>query len=120
MRIAEAAAQCGSSIDTIRYYERTGLMPAVERAPDGCRRFSPENVEWLTLLASLRDTRMPMKKMRRFAGLYREGNGSVADRKQMLLEHSEHLARERALLDRCAELLAYKLERYDDILEGPA
>ena len=120
MRISEASARSGLSIDTIRYYEQTGLMPAVERGPDGQRRYSPENVDWLILLASLRDTRMPMKQMQRFARLYQNGDSSVPERKQMLLEHSEHLEEQRKALDRCAELLAYKLARYDEIMGEPA
>ncbi|MEM7428974.1 MAG: MerR family transcriptional regulator [Pseudomonadota bacterium] len=116
MRISEAAARSGLSIDTIRYYERTGLAPPAGRGADGQRRFSSENVEWLTLLASLRETRMPMKQMRRFAWLYQQGHASVAERKRMLLEHADHLERQRAALDRCAELLRYKLAKYDEIM----
>ncbi len=116
MRISEASSRSGLSIDTIRYYERTGLLPPIARGIDGKRRFSAENVEWLILLASLRETKMPMEKMRRFARLYQDGDGSVPLRKQMLLEHAGHLANERAVLQRCSELLSYKLARYDEIM----
>ena len=115
MRISEAAARSGLSIDTIRYYERSGLLPPVARGSDRRRRFSPENIEWLILLASLRDTRMPMERMRRFAELYQRGNDSIPERRQMLLEHSAQLKARRAELDRCADLLAYKLQKYSEI-----
>ncbi len=52
----------------------------------------------------------------RFAQLYQQGDSTVCERKQMLLEHAEHLARERAVLDRCSELLTYKLARYQEIM----
>lgn len=115
MRISEAAAQSGLSIDTIRYYERSGLLPPIGRGADRQRQFSAVDVEWLVLLSSLRDTGMPMKTMRHFAGLYRAGDETIPQRKQVLLEHAEHLEQRRHALDRCAGILAQKLERYDEI-----
>ncbi len=117
MRISEASTQSGLSIDTIRFYERSGLLPPVERGPDGRRRFSAVDVDWLTLLASLRGTGMPMKTMRHFADLYRQGDKTVPQRREVLLEHANHLERQRNALDRCAEILTYKLKRYDEITE---
>lgn len=120
MRISEASTKSGLSVDTIRYYEKSGLVPAIERGPDGLRRFSPENIEWLVLLYWLRRTGMPMKEMRRFAALYREGEASIAERKALLLKHDERLCRRRADLDRCAEVLAYKISTYRKIEGEPS
>jgi len=120
MRISEAATRSGLSIDTIRFYEKTGLLPHVERGAEGYRRFSLETVDWLLLLASLRETGMPMKKMRHFADLYRRGNDTIPERKRILLDHSLDLARRRAALDRCEEILAFKLKRYEEITGGLA
>ncbi len=116
MRISEAAARSGLKIDTIRYYEAQGLIPNVRRGPDGQRRFSGENVDWLTLLYWLRETGMPMKVMRRFAALYAKGDETIPDRKNILLDHSRLLAKRRDDLDRCDEILARKLEIYEEYL----
>ncbi len=115
MKISEAAARCGLSIDTIRFYERSGLLPVIDRGTDGKRRFSAEDAEWLILLASLRETGMSMKDMRHFAELYRQGNASIPERRRVLQNHALLLDKRREALERCAELLAYKLERYDEI-----
>jgi len=115
MRISEASSLSGLSADTIRYYEKTGIVPAIFRGPDGLRRFSPENVEWLTLLYWLRKTGMPMKEMQRFALLYRQGEATVSQRRDLLLKHEQRLRERRADLDRCEEVLAYKLAAYDRI-----
>jgi DNA-binding transcriptional MerR regulator len=117
MLISEASSRSGLSADTIRYYEKSGIVPAIERGADGLRRFSPENVEWLTLLYWLRKTGMSMKDMQCFAALYREGGRTVSERKALLLGHAETLKRKRADLDRCEEVLAKKLAIYDK-LEG--
>jgi len=115
MKISEAASRSGLSADTIRFYEKSRLLPAIARRSDGNRSFTPENIEWLVLLSSLRKTGMPMKKMQQFAKLYQRGNDTIPERKDILLEHAEDLEHRRAELDHCAELLAYKLARYDAI-----
>ena len=104
MRIAEAAISCGLSIDTIRYYEKTGLLPEIRRSADGKRSFSRENVDWLILLGSLRDTGMPVKTMAHFATLYRAGDATIPERKHILLQHSERLKQKRQQLNTCEEL----------------
>ena len=112
MRISEAAARSGLSVQTIRYYENAGIVPPIARGPDGRRRFSSENLEWLTLLYWLRETGMPMKEMRRFAGLYQEGEQTIPERKKILLAHAELLQKRRADLEHCEEILRQKLEIY--------
>lgn len=115
MRISEASTISGLSADTIRYYEKSGIVPPIDRGPDGLRRFSPENVEWLVLLYWLRKTGMPMREMKRFASLYKQGDTTVPDRRTLLLNHEARLKRRRQELDRCADVLAVKLAAYDRI-----
>lgn len=78
MRISEAASTSRLSIDTIRYYEKLGLVPKIGRGSDGRRDFSAENVERLALLSSLRETGMAMERMRYFAQLYQRGNETLS------------------------------------------
>lgn len=113
MLIAEAAAASGFSIDTVRYYERSGMLPAVMRERNGHRRFSPEDVEWLTALYWLRATGMPMRVMRRYAALVHAGDHTIPERRAILEEHARQLTRRRMELDRCEALLASKLRAYD-------
>jgi len=117
MRISEVATSTGLSQSTIRYYERMQLCPAIARAPDGRRCYSLTDVDWLTLLASLRDTGMPMTEMSTFAALYRQGDETVQARKAMLIAHQQRLARRKKALEKCADLLVTKIEKYDAILE---
>ena len=116
MKIAEVATKCSLSIDTIRYYEKAGICPAIQRGSDGKRHFSHENLDWLILLSSLRETGMPTRKMKKFAGLYQQGNATVSERKKMLTEHEKHLELQQIRLAKCKTLLSRKLARYDEIL----
>lgn len=117
MLISEAAQRSGLSVATIRYYEASGICPPIARSSDGHRRFTPENVDWLTLLAALRDTAMTNAQMAVFAALYRGGDDTVAERKAMLTDHDAHLRAQQARLDSCRALLAQKIAKYDTILE---
>jgi len=116
VKIAEAARASGLSAHTIRYYEASGMLAPIARGPDGHRRFSPENLDWLVLLASLRETGMPTREMKRFAHLYREGDARIPERRQMLRDHEARLAAHQLKLKACRELLAFKLARYAEIL----
>ncbi|MEM8755130.1 MAG: MerR family transcriptional regulator [Pseudomonadota bacterium] len=112
MKISEAAAACGLSADTIRFYERSGMLPEIARGPDGHRRFSARDVEWMTLFYWLRATGMPLREMKRFAELAKAGDAGMAERRRILTNHREELKRRRALLDRCEEALAVKIASY--------
>jgi DNA-binding transcriptional MerR regulator len=120
MNISEAGSRSGLSIDTIRYYEKLGLLPRIVRDRAGKRLFSMENIDWLVLLSSLRETGMPLERMRHFAQLYKDGNTTLSERKAILLDHASRLNEQRAALERCAELLAYKLKRYAEITGKPS
>ena len=81
--IGEAAAKCGLSQHTLRWYERIGLLAKIERGGDGRRRFSEGDLEWLSLITKLRATGMPVRDMQRYAELVRSGAGE-AERIELL------------------------------------
>lgn len=85
-------------MDTLRYYERVGLIDDVGRTATGQRRFSESHIEWLGILKCLRDTGMPIEQMCRFAELARSGDGTIAERIELLETH------QRAVAERIADL----------------
>ncbi|PLW75056.1 MerR family transcriptional regulator [Cohaesibacter celericrescens] len=119
MRIKEASKSSGLSTDTIRYYEKEGLLPPINRDRSGHRAFSLDNVQWMTVLYWLRKTGMPMRVMSRYAHLVHSGDHTIPQRVAILTEHRALLAARRAELDRCEEILTYKLSAYEDAEKGP-
>ncbi len=117
MKISEVAERTGLSISTIRFYEKSGLCPFIERDAGGKRNFSITDMDWLVLLASLRATGMPMSEMRTFAELYASGDETIPERKIALLAHKRSLEDRQAELDQCRVILHRKLQKYDEILE---
>jgi DNA-binding transcriptional MerR regulator len=87
----QAAQQSGFSVDTLRYYEKIGLI-AIDRRANGHREFGDEDLEWLGVLRCLRDTGMPIADMRRYAELARTGDDTLKDRLRLLSEHDRHVA----------------------------
>lgn len=116
MKIANAAQASGLAAHTIRFYEKSGMLPDIARGPDGHRRFSTQDIDWLTLLASLRETGMPVRTMTHFARLYRQGDTTVAERKEILGAHQADLEGRQRRLIVCRDLLGRKIARYDEII----
>lgn len=85
--IGECARRSGFSMDTLRYYERIGLIDDVPRTPTGQRRFTDDHLEWLGTLKCLRDTGMPVEQMCRFADLARAGDHTIDERIALLEAH---------------------------------
>jgi DNA-binding transcriptional MerR regulator len=98
--IGECARRSGFTMDTLRYYERIGLIDAVERTATGQRRFTDADLEWLGTLKCLRDTGMPVEQMARFADLVRDGDDTIPERIRLLEAHRV------AVDDRMADLAA--------------
>ncbi len=89
--IQQVAEQTGLSIDTLRYYERIGLIEPVRRAENGHRRYGPQDMAWLQLLMRLRETGMPIAQMLRFAQLRRQGDATATERRLLLEAHQREL-----------------------------
>ncbi len=107
----ETAEKCGLSQHTLRWYERIGLLDPVARTPDGRRRFSDADVDWLLLLSRLRATGMPVRDMLQYAGLVRSGAGEQ-ERLALLEGHREHVRQALREQQECLELLDRKITTY--------
>jgi len=85
--IAEVVERTGLSRDTLRYYEKAGLIDAVDRSSGGQRRYASADLAWLEFLLRLRATGMAIADMQRFAELRGGGGRTIADRLTLLRQH---------------------------------
>lgn len=83
---AEASKRSGFSIDTLRYYEREGILPAVARTPGGRREYTDDDLARLGFLQCLRETGMPIARLRRYAELV-DDPSTMGERAALLEEH---------------------------------
>lgn len=94
----QVVEKTGFSLDTLRYYERIGLLDDIARNSGGQRVFTEDDVAWLRILRCLRDTGMPIQRMVRYAELARGGEETVAERLELLREHDREIDEKIALL----------------------
>lgn len=103
--ISEVVALTGLTAHTLRWYERIGLMPHIDRSHTGQRRYRNRDLDWLDLVGKLRLTGMPVADMVRYAELVREGDHTYGDRFELLKATREDvLARIAELQDTLAVL----------------
>jgi DNA-binding transcriptional MerR regulator len=114
MTIAQAAAAAGVSVHTLRYYERAGLLAAIERNGSGHRRFTEQDVEWIVVCTKLRATGMPIRRVREYAQLVRAGDGNEAERLELLEAHRRDVLKRLREVRRNLELIDYKIGLYSE------
>ncbi|MFJ9668402.1 MerR family transcriptional regulator [Streptomyces sp. SID8111] len=117
--ISEVAALTGLSAHTLRWYERIGLMPHVDRSHTGQRRYSNRDLDWLGLVGKLRLTGMPVADMVRYAELVRAGEHTYAERLGLLVATREDVRARIAELQGTLALLDRKIDFYADAGCGP-
>ncbi|HET6636856.1 MAG TPA: MerR family transcriptional regulator [Streptomyces sp.] len=116
--ISEVAAVTGLSAHTLRWYERIGLMPHVDRSHTGQRRFTNRDLDWLELVGKLRLTGMPVAGMVRYAELVRAGAQTYPERRELLESTREDVLRRIAELQDTLAVLNHKIGIYSDADEA--
>ncbi|MBC7279600.1 MerR family transcriptional regulator [Nocardioides sp.] len=112
LSIAEVAERTGLTAHTLRYYERDGLMLGVGRNGSGHRAYTEGDLGWITLITRLRSTGMPIREIRRYAEMVREGAGNEEERLALLRAHRDRV---RAQLEETAahlDAIEFKVSYY--------
>ena len=110
--IQQIAHRTGLSIHTLRYYEQIGLLDPIERLDNGHRRYQPTDLTRLEFLKRLRATGMSIKEMQYYVELYRMGESTLRERREILQAHKDAiLAQVDELMD-TVDFIDMKIERY--------
>ncbi|GIJ12486.1 MerR family transcriptional regulator [Micromonospora andamanensis] len=110
--VSEAAHQVGLTTHTLRWYEQEGLVAPVGRDSAGRRRYTRQDVDWLLLLTRLRRTGMPVRDMRRYVELARQGDGTLGARRALFEEHRVRVLHRMAELEEDLKVLDFKIDHY--------
>ena len=117
--IAEAASATALTPDTLRYYERDGLMlRPVDRSATGHRRYTDSDLRWIDLLNCLRGTGMPIRDVRRYAELVRQGGGNEQARLDLLRAHRQHVLAQLAEVQEHLGAIDRKIGIYTDKIDA--
>jgi len=114
--IEQTSALSGVTKHTLRYYELEGLLPAVAKGSNGHRRYTEDDLGWLRFLTLLRATGMPIREMKEFVALTREGEHTIADRVEVLDRYRAALAARMASDREHLVTLDHKLDYYRGVL----
>lgn len=110
--IQEAAEEMDVSTHTLRYYEKIGLLPFIERGENGRRNYTEENLGWVYWLKLLRESGMSIRVMKRYVEITRAGDHTIDEGCRMLDEHRSYLRAQIQKLQRYLERLGQKVEFY--------
>jgi len=116
MKISEVSKQSGLSPDTLRYYERIGLLPPVNRTDGGIRDYSDLDVRRIEFIKCLRSAGLPVEVLIKYYGLVQQGEGTMEARKDILIEQRENLRAKKEELQKSLDLLNYKIDFYENAL----
>ncbi|WP_081971878.1 MerR family transcriptional regulator [Paenibacillus borealis] len=117
--IRQAAELTGLTEDTIRYYERIGLLPYAERKPNGHRRYTRDQILGIRFVMRLKATGMTLEEIKQYLELTRQGSGALAERYSLLEAHHDALSAEIAQLQETQRIIRYKLQHFRELAGNP-
>lgn len=114
MNIKEVSKQYRVSADTLRYYERAGMIPPVTRTASGIRDYQEEDLKWVQLALCMRSAGLPVEVMIEYVHLFSQGDSTIPARLELL---KEQLEKQKAAIEETMDRLQMKIERYEETLE---
>lgn len=115
MTIAEVSKKYDLTQDTLRYYERIGLIPEVNRSKSGIRDYTEEDCRWVEFIKCMRSAGLPIEVLIEYVTLFKQGDKTIKARKELLIEQRKRLVEKMEDMKKTIERLDYKIERYENI-----
>jgi len=116
MTIAEVGEKCNLSTDTLRYYERIGLIPPIMRTRSGIRDYGEEDYEWIDFIKCMRSAGIPVEVLIEYVSLFQHGKDSRKTRIKILKEQRNILAVKVSEMQQTLEKLDFKIANYDELV----
>ena len=118
MTIKEVSERFNLSQDTLRYYERIGLIPPINRNKSGIRDYTEEDCGWIEFIKCMRNAGLPIEVLIEYVNLFQKGDDTIEARKEILIEQRKQLEEKMNEMKKTIERLDNKILRYEDkILE---
>lgn len=118
MTIAEVSKKYNLTPDTIRYYEKEGLIPKVPRNKSGIRDFDETSCRWIEFIKCMRSAGMPVEILNKYVSMMQKGHDTVKQRRQLMIDQREVLLKKQKDINNTLDRINHKIEIYDDIVAG--
>lgn len=115
MTITEVSKKYGLSADTLRYYERVGLIPKVNRNKSGIRDYTEQDCSWVEFIKCMRSAGLPIEALIEYVTLYQQGDETLKARKEILIEQRKQLMEKFNEMKYTLEHLDMKIEKYKEL-----
>ena len=117
MTIKEVSEELGLTQDTLRYYEKIGMIPPVTRTEGGIRDYQKKDIAWVKLATCMRSAGLPVKVMIDYLNLFQQGDSTIQERCNLLKEQREKLLEQKKQIEETLEKLNYKIAKYEIAVE---
>jgi MerR family transcriptional regulator, aldehyde-responsive regulator len=114
MKIAEVSEHYGLSSDTLRYYERIGLIPPVTRTDSGIRDYGELDIRRVEFVKCMRSAGLPIEVLVEYVALVQQGDQTIEARKEILKEQRKQLVARMAEMQKTLDILDHKIEVYEN------
>lgn len=114
MTITEVSQKFSIPQDTLRYYERIGLLPRVNRNKNGIRDYTEENCKWVEFIKCMRGAGLPIEILIEYVGLFMQGDATIEARRELFIEQRRQLLARMEDMQKTLERLDYKIAMYED------
>lgn len=116
MTITEVSKKYELSTDTLRYYERIGLIPPVNRNKSGNRDYTETDCKWVNFIKCMRNAGLSIEILIEYVTLFQQGNDTIASRKQLLFEQRKQIVEKIEELQSTLNYLDKKIDGYDELM----
>ena len=117
MTIKEVSEKYGISQDTLRYYERVQVIPAVTRTSGGIRDYQEEDLKWVELAVCMRNAGLPIESLIEYQKLFQAGDETIPARLELLQSQMEILKKQKEQIEETMGRLSYKIDRYEEAMK---
>lgn len=117
MTIKEVSEKYGISQDTLRYYERVQVIPAVTRTSGGIRDYQEEDLKWVELAVCMRNAGLPIESLIEYQKLFQAGDETIPARLELLQSQMKILKKQKEQIEEMMGRLSYKIDRYEEAMK---
>ncbi|PNR93702.1 MerR family transcriptional regulator [Petrotoga sp. 9PWA.NaAc.5.4] len=114
MKISEVSKKFNISTDTLRYYEKIGLIPSVNRNNGGIREYTEEDCNWIEFILCMKNAGLSIKTLVKYVDLFQQGDDTIEERKELLINEREKLRIKIENMKKTLERLDFKIAKYEE------
>jgi len=116
--IRQVAEKMGVTVPTLRYYDKEGLLPFIDKKPDGTRVFKDEDFKGLAIITCMKNSGMPIKDIKKYMDLCQEGDSTLQERLDIFFERKEAVQEQLEELNKVMETINHKIWYYETAIEA--